>query len=80
MPNYSFRNVVDGTEFSLDMTMSERVKFLEENKDTIIQIITKAPSLGDPVKLGYTKPDNGFRDVLREIKKAHPKGGGINTF
>ncbi len=80
MPNYSFRNIKDGTEFSLDMTMSERVKFLEENKDSVIQIITKAPSLGDPVKLGYTKPSQGVRDVLREIKKAHPKGGGINTF
>lgn len=80
MPNYSFRNVIDGSEFSLDMTMSEREKYLEKNKDTIIQIITKAPGFGDSVSLGYKKPDQGFRDVLREIKKAHPRGGGVNTF
>ena len=80
MPNYSFRNVIDGTEYSLDLTMSEREKYLEDNKDTVIQIITSAPSLGDPVKLGVKKPDQGFRDVLREIKKSHPRGGGINTF
>lgn len=80
MPNYSFRNVLDGSEFTLDMSMSEREKYLEKNKDIIIQIITKAPGLGDPVVLGYKKPDQGFRDVLREIKKAHPRGGGVNTF
>jgi hypothetical protein len=80
MPNYSFRNVVDGTEFDLFMSMSDKDKYLEENKDTIIQIITKAPSFGDTVSLGIKKPDQGFRDVLREIKKAHPRGGGVNTF
>lgn len=80
MPNYSFRNVITGTEFELSMSMSDKDKYLEENKDTIIQIITKAPSFGDTVSLGIKKPDQGFRDVLREIKKAHPRGGGVNTF
>jgi hypothetical protein len=80
MPNYSFRNVVDGTEYELDLTMSEREQYLKDNKDTVIQIIARAPSLGDSVKLGIRKPDQGFRDVLREIKKAHPRGGGVNTF
>lgn len=80
MPNYSFRNTVDGTEFDLFMSISEKEKYLEENKNTIIQIITKAPGFGDTVSLGIKKPDQGFRDVLREIKKAHPRGGGVNTF
>lgn len=80
MPNYSFRNVVYGTEYELDLTMSEREQYLKDNKDTVIQIIARAPSLGDSVKLGIRKPDQGFRDVLREIKKAHPRGGGVNTF
>jgi len=80
MPNYSFRNVVDGTEFDLFMSISEKEKYLEENKETIVQIITKAPGFGDSVSLGVRKPDQGFRDVLREIKKAHPRGGVVNTF
>jgi hypothetical protein len=79
MPNYSFRNIKDGTEHVSFMSISEKEKYLEENKD-IVQIFTKAPGFGDPVSLGRKKPDNNFRDVLREIKKAHPKGGGINTF
>ena len=80
MPNYSFRNIVDGSEFDLFMSISEKEKYVEDNKDTIVQVITKAPGLGDPVSLGMKKPDQGFRDVLREIKKAHPRGGGVNTF
>jgi len=80
MPNYSFRNIVDGTIFNLFMSISEKEKYLEDNKDTITQIITKAPGFGDTVSLGMKKPDQGFRDVLREIKKAHPRGGGVNTF
>lgn len=80
MPSYSFRNVITGIEFDLFLSMSDKDKYLEENKDTIIQIITKAPSFGDTVSLGIKKPDQGFRDVLREIKKAHPRGGGVNTF
>lgn len=80
MPSYSFRNVITGVEFDLFLSMSDKDKYLEENKGIIIQIITKAPSFGDTVSLGIKKPDQGFRDVLREIKKAHPRGGGVNTF
>lgn len=80
MPTYSFRNIEDGSEFDLSLTMSEREKYLEENKGKVIQILTKSPSLGDPIRLGLKKPDGGFRDVLREIKKHHPRGGGVNTF
>jgi hypothetical protein len=80
MPSYSFRNVITDTEFDLFLSMSDKDKYLEENKGIVIQIITKAPGFGDPVSLGVKKPDQGFRDVLREIKKAHPRGGGVNTF
>lgn len=79
MPSYSFRNLDNNEEFVLTMSISEKEQYLESNKN-IIQIITAAPSLGDPVKLGIRKPEQGFRDVLREIKKSHPRGGGINTF
>ncbi len=80
MPNYSFRNIINGEEFTTFFSNDERVKFLEDNKETMIQIITKAPGFGDSVSLGRIKPDQGFRDVLREIKKSHPRGGGVNTF
>lgn len=37
-----------------------------------------APALGDPVRLGITRPDNGFRDVLRRIHEKTP-GSILNT-
>jgi len=80
MPTYSFKNLEDGSEYDLTLSMAEREAYLEENKDKVIQILKKSPSLGDPVLLGLKKPDGGFRDVLREIKKHHPRGGGVNTF
>jgi len=79
MPNYSFRNTSDNSEYVLMMSIAEKEEYLKNNPE-VMQIITSAPSLGDPVKLGTMKPDQGFRDVLREIKKTHPRGGGINTF
>jgi len=30
-------------------------------------IITGAPALGDPVRLGITQPDGGFKEVLSKI-------------
>lgn len=34
--------------------------------------IYHAPPLGDAVRLGLTKPDNGFKDVLRNIHHRSP--------
>ena len=35
--------------------------------------ITGAPSLGDPVRLGVKKTDDGFREVLSKIHESQPK-------
>jgi hypothetical protein len=42
-------------------------------------IITQAPPIGDPHRLGLKKPDAGFRDVLKNIK-SHHKRSNINTW
>jgi hypothetical protein len=80
MPNYTFRNKQTGHEWTETLSIAERETFITDNAEYIEQLIISAPALGDSVKLGYIKPDQGFRDVLREIKKSHPLGGGINTF
>lgn len=33
---------------------------------------TLAPSIGDAVRLGIRRPDEGFKDVLRKINDANP--------
>jgi len=61
------------------MKMSEREKYLKENPD-IIQVLT-IPALHSG--RGRKKPDQGFRDILREMKKKNSRGlyrSTINTF
>ena len=39
-----------------------------------IRLLISAPSIGDPVRLGVTKPSVEFNDVMQKIKKGHPLG------
>ena len=47
------------------MSWDSRVKYLEENPD--LETIIGAPSMGDAVRLGIKKNDDGFREVLSKI-------------
>lgn len=82
MPSYTFLNTDNGETFTVIMSISEREEYLKANPH-INQQIVSAPSLGDPIRLGLKKPDDGFRDRLKEIKKHHSKGitkSTVNTF
>ena len=70
MPLYRFRNKKTRREWEVSMSMREREEYLAENDD-VESIITRAPSIGDPIRMGITRPDESFRDRLREIKNAH---------
>lgn len=78
MPIYSMRNNETLEEFELNIKYSELEEYLKINPH-IQQIFTKFPGFGDPVRLGIKKPDEGFRDALREVKSHHKKNS-INTF
>ena len=78
MPTYSFRDKNTGLEFDEFMSMSSLDSFLENNPH-IEQTITGAPALVDSNHLGIRKPDQGFRDHLRRIKKHHRRST-INTW
>lgn len=80
MPTYFFRNEETGEEFEKFMRISELDVFLEENPT-----LTQLP----PTKIylhsgrGMSKPDSGFRDILKRIKDNHSGGftkSNINTF
>ncbi len=77
MPTYSFKNIETNEEFERILSMSERETYLEENPH-VKQTIKRAPSLGDSVRLGVRKPDQGFREVLQKAK-VH-KHNTINDF
>jgi len=76
MPSYNFRNKDTGEEWTEFMSMSEQDTFLETNPH-----IEYVPSFGTPfidtVKLGRTKPADGFRELLGRIHKRNP-GSNIN--
>lgn len=38
-----------------------------------------APSIGDAVRLGIRRPDEGFKDVLRKIHDANPQSNIKDT-
>jgi len=82
MPNYTFYDTKTDEYIEVSMRISERDRFVEENAH-MKQVIHSPPSIGDSIKMGLTKPDSGFRDVLKEIKKKHSQGitrSTINTF
>jgi hypothetical protein len=70
MPTYVFYDTINKVEFEQFMTMAEREKFLKKNK-FIKQILTPShivSGVGRP----SAKVDEGFKDILRNIKKKHP--------
>jgi hypothetical protein len=81
MPFYDFKNTQTGeVRENQMMSISAMEQFLAENPDWVIQITGSIP-IGDPVRMGMKKPDDGFRDLLKHMKKHRiNKGGTINTF
>ncbi len=78
MPTYTFENTLTGEVFEEFMSISAREEYLVANPH-LKTIITQAPPIGDPHRLGLKKPDAGFRDVLKNIK-SHHKRSKINTW
>lgn len=37
--------------------------------DSVEKVLTGAPGIGDPIRLGLRKPSEGHRDILRAMKK-----------
>jgi hypothetical protein len=78
MANYTFLNTETNEEFDISMPISELDSYKAQNPH-LEQIIKTPPRLADPTRLGLKKPDSGFRDVLKKVKRAH-KGSSVNTW
>ncbi len=78
MPTYTFRNKETNETFEQFMSISAREMFLKENSH--IEAVVGVSNIVSSVDV---KPDNGFRDVLREIRRKHDARwtrSTINTF
>lgn len=71
MPTYTFRSTETNEEYTTICSMAEREKFLQENPNYIQ--VPPIVAFGDSVRLGIRRIDNGFNDVLKEVKKSHYK-------
>lgn len=72
---YSFINTETEEEFELEMTYDQLKAFLEANP-RFNQ--TFRMNLGDPIRMGVTKPPSDFQKyVLGKVKEAHPLGGAV---
>ena len=80
MPTYKFLNNDTGEEFEDFMSISALDVYLSENTN-LTQLVNGAPLIHSG--RGMSKPDQGFRDLLKDMKKTHSKGiikSSINNF
>lgn len=70
MPRYTFKDTSTGEFFYDYMSVSERDEYLEKNPHISQTLCT--PGIGDSVRLGVRRPDNGFHEALSKVKQAHP--------
>ena len=80
MPTYAFINNDTGEEFEEFMSISQLEVYLAENPN-VTQMVGGAPLIHSG--RGMKKPDAGFRDLLKNMKKGNSKGfkrSTINTF
>lgn len=78
MPLYEFRDKETGNLFEITLRISEYDEYMKNNPN-VERYHAGVPSIGDPIKLGFRKPDDAFRDKLKDIKSKHRRST-INTF
>lgn len=71
MPTYTFKDKNTDEVFDKLMSWNDRQKYLEENPH--LESIMGAPAMGDSVRLGIKKTDDGFKEVLSKISAANYK-------
>ena len=71
MPTYTFRNKDSEEIFDKIMSWDSREEYLKENPN--LEVLIGAPAMGDVVRLGIRKPDQGFNEVLSKIHAANYK-------
>ena len=72
MPFYEFRNKETGETVNQLLKISELDDF-KANHPELESHITGAPMMCDPVRIGVTKNDSGWNDVLSKFHNANPK-------
>lgn len=75
MPTYNFRDRETGAEHSDFMSWDESERYLTANPN--MERILTAPMIVSGLD---SKPDHGFRDVLKRIKRASGSENTVETY
>ena len=73
MPFYTFEDTNTGEITEISMKISERDQYVIDNPH-MKQLITGAPSIGDPHRMGVVRTPDSFNSLLKHIKKGNSKG------
>jgi hypothetical protein len=73
MPTYIFHNTETDEQWEQIMKIAEMESFMEANPH--VKQVPCFGGIGDSVRLGKKKPDEGFRDILRQIKNSNDNRG-----
>tara|TARA_A100001011_G_scaffold398861_1_gene504866 strand:+ start:2340 stop:2657 length:318 start_codon:yes stop_codon:yes gene_type:complete len=71
MPSYTFYDEKSGIEWTESLSIAERTKFLDDNKQ-IRQVVVPVAVVGDHVMGVGPKTDGGFEERMSQIANAHP--------
>ena len=69
MPTYTFRDIETEEIYDKIMSWNSREEYLKDNPN--LEVIMGAPAMGDSVRLGIRRPDQGFNEVLSKIHAAN---------
>lgn len=59
MPTYQFRHKESNEQIEVFMKMSEKDQWLIDHPE-YESVLTQAPLIGDPIRMGVTKPPSDF--------------------
>ena len=71
MPSYTFYDEKSGIEWTESLSIADRTKFLDDNKQ-IRQVVVPVAVVGDHVMGVGPKTDGGFEERMSQIANAHP--------
>ena len=71
MPSYTLYDEKSGIEWTESLSIAERTKFLDDNKQ-IRQVVVPVAVVGDHVMGVGPKTDGGFEERMSQIANAHP--------
>ena len=77
MPTYNIEDTTTGTVVTEMMTIAEMDQHLKDNPHK--RLVIGFPKIVSGVDSKHNKPSEGFRDLLKTIKK-HNRGSTMNTW